>query len=100
MTICTSVHTFLPNLMALLTLGAHAQRGLQYLVCKCVCLSVCPSVCYHVFCHHAQEIGETAIVTRSVLHWLGCAESSLSSACTDKSVFVRGHAELTELCYK
>ena len=24
-----------------LTLGAHAQRGLQYLVCPCVCLSVC-----------------------------------------------------------
>ena len=24
-----------------LTLGAHAQRGLQYLVCVCVCLSVC-----------------------------------------------------------
>ena len=23
-----------------LTLGAHAQRGLQYLVCVCVCLSV------------------------------------------------------------
>ena len=25
-----------------LTLGAHAQRGLQYLVCHSVCLSVCP----------------------------------------------------------
>ena len=24
-----------------LTLGAHAQRGLQYLVCVSVCLSVC-----------------------------------------------------------
>ena len=23
-----------------LTIGAHAQRGLQYLVCVCVCLSV------------------------------------------------------------
>ena len=29
----------------LLTLGAHAQRGLQYLVCHSVCLSVCLSVC-------------------------------------------------------
>ena len=28
----------------LLTLGAHAQRGLQYLVCVSVCLSVCLSV--------------------------------------------------------
>ena len=27
-----------------LTLGAHAQRGLQYLVCHSVCLSVCLSV--------------------------------------------------------
>ena len=27
----------------LLTLGAHAQRGLQYLVCHSVCLSVCLS---------------------------------------------------------
>ena len=28
----------------LLTLGAHAQRGLRYLVCPSVCLSVCLSV--------------------------------------------------------
>ena len=28
-------------LQMLLTLGAHAQRGLQYLVCHSVCLSVC-----------------------------------------------------------
>ena len=32
--VCTSVLS--------LTLGAHAQRGLQYLVCLSVCLSVCP----------------------------------------------------------
>ena len=31
----------------LLTLGAHAQRGLQYFVCLCVCLCVCVSVCYN-----------------------------------------------------
>ena len=32
----------------LLTLGAHAQRGLQQLsrVCVCVCVCVCPSVRY------------------------------------------------------
>ena len=29
-----------------LTLGAHAQRGLQYLVCVCVC--VCVSVTQHL----------------------------------------------------
>ena len=34
-----------------LTLGAHGQRRLRYLVCKCVCLSVC----YHVFCHCATR---------------------------------------------
>ena len=28
-----------------LTLGVHAQRGLQYLVCVFVCVSVCLSVC-------------------------------------------------------
>jgi hypothetical protein len=42
-----------------LTLDAHAQRRLQYLVRKYVCLSVC----YHVFCHHVQEIGKIVIVT-------------------------------------
>ena len=33
----------------LLTLGAHAQRGLQYLVCVSVCVSVC--VCVSVTQH-------------------------------------------------
>ena len=32
-----------------LTLGAHAQRGLEY------CLSVSLSLCYHVFCLYAQR---------------------------------------------
>jgi len=34
-----------PAIPVLLTLGAHAQRGLLYLVCVsvCVCLSVCLS---------------------------------------------------------
>ena len=30
------------------TLGAHAQRGLQYLVCVSVCVCVCVSVCLSV----------------------------------------------------
>ena len=31
-----------------LTLGAHAQRGLRYLLCVsvCLCVCVCVSVCY------------------------------------------------------
>ena len=35
----------------LLTLGAHAQRGLQYLVCVsvCVCVSVTQHLTFHVF---------------------------------------------------
>ena len=37
------------NLLAaiFLTLGAHAQRGLQYLVCPCVCLFVCRRLFWH-----------------------------------------------------
>ena len=31
--------------MVLLTLGAHAQRGLQYSVCLCVCVCVCVCAC-------------------------------------------------------
>ena len=38
--------TALPLGSPLLTLGAHAQRGLQYLVCVSV-LSVCLSVCVY-----------------------------------------------------
>ena len=50
----------------LLTLGAHAQRGLQYLVCKSVRLSVR----YPLFCHYAQQGGQKAIPTGSVPHCL------------------------------
>ena len=32
-------------LRTILTLGAHAQRGLRYLVCECVCVCVCVCVC-------------------------------------------------------
>ena len=55
-----------PLCSAFLTLGAHAQRGLQYLVR----VSVCLSVCYHVFCRYAQRDGQKAIPTGSVPHWL------------------------------
>ena len=36
-----------------LTLGAHAQRGLQYLVCVsvCLCVCVCVSVTQHLTFH-------------------------------------------------
>ena len=34
----TYLRSFMSNI--LLTLGAHAQRGLRYLVCVCVCLSL------------------------------------------------------------
>ena len=34
--------------LASLTLGAHAQRGLRYLVCVSVCLCVCVSVTQHL----------------------------------------------------
>ena len=32
-----------------LTLGAHVQRGLQYLVCVSVCVSVTQHLTFHVF---------------------------------------------------
>jgi len=34
-----------------LTLGAHAQGGLQYLVCVSLCLCVCVSVTQHLTLH-------------------------------------------------
>ena len=35
--------------MKLLTLGAHAQRGLQHLVCVSVCVFVTQHLTFHVF---------------------------------------------------
>ena len=40
---CFKIYLLL-TLAALLTLGAHAQRGFRYLVCKCVSQSVILSV--------------------------------------------------------
>ena len=37
--------------MSLLTLGAHAQRGLRYFVCVSVCVCVCVSVTQHLTFH-------------------------------------------------
>ena len=42
-------------LLLLLTLGAHAQRGLQYLVCHSVCLSVCLSVRHAILAVRATK---------------------------------------------
>ena len=68
-----------------LTLGAHAQRGLQYLVCK----SVRPSVCYHVFRHYAQQGGQKAIPTGSMPHWLGFKNSDFRKSTAFKSYGVK-----------
>ena len=43
--------------LMLLTLGAHAQRGLLYLVC----VSVCVSVCLHLFSPYGDQAGSSAI---------------------------------------
>ena len=72
-----------------LTLGAHAQRGLQYLVCHSVRPSVCLSVCYHVFCHYAQQGGEKAIPTGSVPHWLDFKNSDFRKSTAFKSYGVK-----------
>ena len=37
----------LEKLLLSLTLGAHAQRGLQQLSCVCVCVCVCESARYY-----------------------------------------------------
>ena len=58
-----SIRSFYVWQCQFLTVGTHAQRGLQYLVRKCVCPSV--SVCYHVFCHYAQQTGKKAISTQA-----------------------------------
>jgi len=42
-----------------LTLGAHAQRGLLYLVC----VSVCVCVCLHLFSPYSDQAGSSAIPT-------------------------------------
>ena len=73
----------------LLTLGAHAQRGLQYLVCKSVCPSVRRSVCYHVFCHYAQQGGQKAIPMGSVPHWLDFKNGDFRKSTAFKSYGVK-----------
>ena len=45
-----------PGMQYLLTLGAHAQRGLQYLVCVSVCVSVCLCVCLCVCVSVTQHL--------------------------------------------
>ena len=71
------------------TLGAHAQRGLQYSFCHSVRLSVRPSVrpsvCYHVFCHYAQQGGQKAIPTGPVPHWLDFKNSDFRKSTAFKS---------------
>ena len=42
------VRCWVTGTLFLLTLGAHAQRGLQYLVCVCVCVSVTQHLTFHV----------------------------------------------------
>ena len=39
----------------LLTLGAHAQRGLRYLVCVSVCVSVTQHLTFYVFIHATND---------------------------------------------
>jgi len=49
-----------------LTLGAHAQRGLLYLVCVSVCVSVCVCVCLHLFSPYRDQAGSSAIPTAHI----------------------------------
>ena len=60
----------------LLTLGAHAQRGLLYLVCVSVCVCVCVCVCLHLFSHYRDQAGSSAIPT-------ALAQQGLEKLCGD-----------------
>ena len=42
--------------MRLLTLGAHAQRGLRYLVCVCVCVCVTQHLTFRVTIHTTNHL--------------------------------------------
>ena len=53
-----------------LTLGAHAQRGLLYLVCVSVC------VCLHLFSPYRDQAGSSAIPT-------ALAQQGLEKLCGD-----------------
>ena len=55
--------TLINSCCGLLTLGAHAQRGLLYLVCVSGCVCVCPSVCVHLFSPYRDQAGSSAIPT-------------------------------------
>ena len=75
---------------SLLTLGAHAQRGLQYLVCK---LSVRlldgrtayrPSTTFSATIY-TQQGGQKAIPTGSVPHWLDFENSDFRKSTAFKS---------------
>ena len=70
---CVSFNLIL-FISVLLTLGAHAQRGLQYLVCHSVCLSVCLSVRHAILAVRAtKSITKDAIVLcvrfAAILKW-------------------------------
>ena len=60
--VCNYVHVCVYSL----TLGAHAQRGLRYLVSVSVCLCVC--VRYQFFCHHALQCAQQDIPSASAGH--------------------------------
>jgi len=58
-----------------LTLGAHGQRGLVYLVCVCVCMCVCVC-CLHLFSPYRDQAGSSAIPT-------ALAQQGLEKLCGD-----------------
>ena len=77
------------------------RAWLQYLVCK----SVCPSVCYHVFCHYAQQGGQTVTPMGSVPRWLDFRSGDFRKSTAFKCYGVK-YAEYTAsprhrsfLCY-
>ena len=62
-----SSHYLVSRLLSL-DLSTYAQRGLRYLVCKCVCRSVCLSVC--LLPRFLRLDNKTVIPMGLSLHWL------------------------------
>jgi len=69
----TSAESIIPSW---LTLGAHAQQGLLYLVCVSVCLYICVRVCLQLFSPYRDQAGSSAKPT-------ALAQQGLEKLCGD-----------------
>ena len=64
--------------ISLLTLGAHAQRGLRYLVCPSVCVCVC--VCLSVYLNSQTTRNEVARERYTRLQSSNCSKNNVTDS--------------------